>query len=103
MEKLVEVADGLAVKQEQHQQSLTDVQETTEKILRTLNSVSDTAETFQNSILGGLGLANWWPYFVCPATTLVIGSYGLPPSAFRNVVLFGLGMFCHFERMALLD
>lgn len=37
--------------------------------------------------------SSWWPYLVCPAVTLVMGSYGLPPSVLRNMGLIALGQF----------
>ncbi len=47
----------------------------------------------------------WWPYIVCPAASLVMGSYGLPPSAFRNLALVVLGelagaLLASYDRLA---
>lgn len=39
-----------------------------------------------NSVSG-----HWWPYVICPAFSLVMGSYGLPPSVTRNIALIALG------------
>lgn len=38
-----------------------------------------------------LGLGNWVPYIVSPVATLLLGSYGLAPSATRNLGLVALG------------
>lgn len=35
--------------------------------------------------------AAWWPYVICPAVSLVLGSYGLPPSMLRNLGLIAAG------------
>ncbi|PWI68941.1 hypothetical protein PCL_01326 [Purpureocillium lilacinum] len=91
MENLAELADTLTVKHDGHRKALHDAQETAEQVLDTLESVSTSAGTLQGSILSGLGMAKWWPYLLCPVTTLMVGSYGLPPSAMRNMLLLGLG------------
>ncbi|KAF4504895.1 hypothetical protein G6O67_008288 [Ophiocordyceps sinensis] len=91
MRRLSEVAGALITKQEWHQGQLEQAQLQALQVLNTLDSVSATAVTFRSNLLGGLGLTKWWPYIVCPITSLIIGSYGLPPSAVRNVVLVGMG------------
>ncbi|KYK55083.1 nuclear membrane fusion protein Kar5 [Drechmeria coniospora] len=91
MERLAEMADALTVRHEHHQQYLNQAQQSAEQVLRTLDSVTTTASTFKSSILDALGFSRWWPFVFCPATTLVVGSYGLPPSAARNIALVGLG------------
>lgn len=51
----------------------------------------------------GLGLSRWVPYIFCPAASLVMGSYGLPPSTARNILLISLGEFPEpFVRQVLL-
>lgn len=91
MRRLSEIAGALITKQEWHQGQLEQAQLQALQVLNTLDSVSATAVTFRSNLLGGLGLTKWWPYIVCPITSLIIGSYGLPPSAVRNVVLVGIG------------
>lgn len=91
MERLAGVADALTVKQQGHQEHLEQAQQTAMQVLHTLDSVSISMGTFRNSLLGGFGLARWWPFVLCSATSLIIGSYGLPPSAMRNILLLGLG------------
>lgn len=56
------------------------------------------------SYFGGLGLFKWISYIVSPVVTLTLGSYGLPPSAMRNLGLVVLGEFvgflvCHANRI----
>ncbi|PNY26857.1 Nuclear membrane fusion protein Kar5 [Tolypocladium capitatum] len=91
MGKLTELADVLTLKHKGHQERLDHAHQTAERVLNTLDSVSASARTFKNSLLSGLGFSRLWPYIFCPATSLIIGSYGLPPSATRNILLLGLG------------
>lgn len=75
----------------QHQQNLEESQAKSESILGTLNRAEDSAEAIQHSFTKQWGLSSLWPYVFCPAATLVMGSYGLPPSAFRNMGLIAMG------------
>jgi hypothetical protein len=45
----------------------------------------------QSSLLHKYSASTWWPYIICPAISLVLGSYGLPPSVFRNLMLTAVG------------
>ncbi|KAM4063080.1 tht1-like nuclear fusion protein [Hirsutella rhossiliensis] len=91
MQRLSELANALTVKQEGHQERLEQAQQQALQVLKTLDSVSATAVTFKSTLLGGLGLTKWWPYVFCPVMSLIVGSYGLPPSTIRNIVLVGMG------------
>lgn len=56
------------------------------------------------SYFGGSGLFRWASYIVSPVVTLMLGSYGLAPSAMRNLGLVVLGEFvgflvCHADRI----
>lgn len=56
------------------------------------------------SYFGGSGLFKWISYIVSPVATLMLGSYGLPPSAMRNLGLVVLGelfgfLVCHADRI----
>lgn len=56
------------------------------------------------SYLGRPGLFKWVSYIVSPVAALMLGSYGLPPSAMRNLGLVVLGEFvgflvCHVDRI----
>lgn len=48
------------------------------------------------SYFGGSGLFKWVSYIVSPVVTLMLGSYGLAPSAMRNLGLVVLGEFVGF-------
>lgn len=56
------------------------------------------------SYSGGSTLFKWFSYIVSPVVTLMLGSYGLAPSAMRNLGLVVLGEFvgflvCHTDRI----
>lgn len=56
-----------------------------------LDNAATSASVFNDSIFTSLKLSRLWPYIVCPAASLIMGSYGLEPSAVRNIWLVGLG------------
>lgn len=91
MQRLSEIANALTREQEGHHDRLEEAQQQALQVLNTLDSVQATAVTFKSTLIGGFGLTKWWPYVFCPIMTLVVGSYGLPPSAVRNVVLVSVG------------
>ncbi|PFH62402.1 hypothetical protein XA68_13841 [Ophiocordyceps unilateralis] len=91
MQRLSKAASILSVAQERHSAMLERAQQSALQLSDTLLSASASAENFRNSLLGGFGLVKWWPCFVFPAMLLIVGSYGLPPSAARNIVLVCLG------------
>ncbi|PNP51555.1 hypothetical protein THARTR1_07811 [Trichoderma harzianum] len=74
-----------------HQEQLVSAQQTASDLIDILDSASASAVTLRGSIYGGFGWGSWWPHVFCPLTSLVVGSYGLPPSATRNIMLIGLG------------
>lgn len=66
----------------------------TNEVLETLEAVAGaTAKIEEADRLrwGSVGLGSWIPYIISPATTLFLGSYGLAPSALRNLGLVALG------------
>lgn len=66
----------------------------TNEILETLEGVAGTAamiEEADRSRSGGLSLGKCVPYILSPVATLLLGSYGLEPSAMRNLGLIVLG------------
>ena len=63
----------------------------TNEILDTLESTASSATEIKGSLLRDSGARGWWPFVICPTASLVMGSYGLPPSAFRNLGLVALG------------
>lgn len=95
------------MRQDDHIRSLNEAQNMTNDILVTLDEVAATAvflEETSQSFLGGPGLFRWTSYIVSPVVTLVLGSYGLAPSALRNLGLVILGevfgfLLCHSDRI----
>lgn len=66
----------------------------TNDILSTLEEVAENAaviEEANRSLWSGFGFGGWMPYIVSPVVTLLLGSYGLAPSAIRNLGLVALG------------
>ncbi|EHK48298.1 hypothetical protein TRIATDRAFT_316381 [Trichoderma atroviride IMI 206040] len=96
MKRLEGLADSLLVQHEGHQERLVHAQQTASNLIDLLDSASSSAATLRTSIYNGLGLSSWWPYIFCPLTSLVVGSYGLPPSATRNLMLISLGEIAGF-------
>lgn len=62
-----------------------------DKLVTVLDAAATSAESFQSSMVSRMGLSGWWPFLYCPTVSLLLGSYGLPPSFLRNIGLFGLG------------
>jgi hypothetical protein len=91
MHQLQIYVDAMSSRYNEHGKRLKEAQRRADEILGTLDSAASSAASFQNSISSTLGLKGWWPYIYCPLASLVMGSYGLPPSAMRNLVLVGLG------------
>ncbi|KAL7790440.1 hypothetical protein V8C37DRAFT_179911 [Trichoderma ceciliae] len=96
MEKLEGLAEFLLVQHEGHQERLVQAQQTASDLIDILDSASSSAATLRSSIYSSLGWGSWWPYVFCPLTSLVVGSYRLPPSATRNLVLISLGEMAGF-------
>lgn len=84
-------ADDLALRLERHTDTLGYAQERSGDLLETLEQASVSATAVKDSISQQSGWSSWWPYIICPSASLVMGSYGLPPSAFRNLALITLG------------
>ncbi|KAL7816217.1 hypothetical protein V8C26DRAFT_97895 [Trichoderma gracile] len=91
MQQLEGLADSLLVKHKAHKERLSNAQQTASDLMDILDSASTSAVTLRSSIYNSFGWGSWWPHVFCPLTSLVVGSYGLPPSAMRNVVLIGIG------------
>ena len=91
LDSMLSISDDLSAQYTKHQQTLEESQAKSEAILGTLNQAGDSAEALQSSLPGRWGFLGSWPYLVCPAATLIMGSYGLPPSIFRNMGLIAMG------------
>lgn len=96
MDQLVVFVNTLATQYESHSESLNKAQQQAEEVLGTLESAAFSAISLQESMTRNFRLRGWWPYIYCPIASLVLGSYGLPPSAIRNLTLVGLGLFTKF-------
>ncbi|KHN99097.1 uncharacterized protein MAM_02795 [Metarhizium album ARSEF 1941] len=95
MEKLNLLADLVADKDKAHQEMLQSAQNKTADLLASLEAASLSMGSLRSSFTD-TGLAGWWPYIVCPAASLVLGSYGLQPSVSRNILLLGAGEIAGF-------
>ena len=93
MQRLELMVDSLSLKYSAHEETLGKVQKKARDITTTLESAAKSASDFQGYISRSFGLAGWWPYIVCPAASLWMGSYGLTPSAARNLFLISLGTY----------
>ncbi|EAA28446.1 hypothetical protein GE21DRAFT_9278 [Neurospora crassa] len=105
MDRLLAVTETLATKYEDQTQRLQQASNITNDILDILENTAEAASSVNESLLTGASSRSWWPYIVCPTASLVMGSYGLPPSAVRNLALLALGevagfMISSFEQIA---
>lgn len=84
-------ANAMASGYEDHGERLKQAQRRADQILGTLDSAATSAASIQSSFSTSFGFHGWWPYIYCPLASLVMGSYGLPPSVTRNVMLLSIG------------
>ncbi|KAI1387237.1 uncharacterized protein F4822DRAFT_429991 [Hypoxylon trugodes] len=91
MQRLVNVAENLTAKYDDHTNLLHQAQNITDELLDNLEDMAVSATYIGESILRRPSDSSWWPYIWCPAASLVLGSYGLPPSATRNIALLVRG------------
>lgn len=96
MDRLLAVTQSLATKYEDQTQRLQQASNITNEILDILEDTAEAASSVNESFLAGASSRSWWPYIVCPTASLVMGSYGLPPSAVRNLALLALGEVAGF-------
>ncbi|RYP59475.1 hypothetical protein DL770_010186 [Monosporascus sp. CRB-9-2] len=92
LKRLVDVTEGLSTKYDDHTELLHRAQNMTSDILSTLEDTAASAFSIGDSFSKHDSAGSWWPYIWCPAASLVMGSYGLPPSALRNLGLLALGL-----------
>ncbi|KAI1356121.1 hypothetical protein F5Y01DRAFT_268572 [Xylaria sp. FL0043] len=91
MQRLVNISDDLASKYDVHTNLLQQAQNITNEILDKLEDTAASAAAVSNGFMRQHDLRSWWPYIWCPVVSLVVGSYGLPPSMLRNIGLLALG------------
>ena len=93
---LLATSAELASQHGDHIQLLNTAKNTTNEILDTLEVAASSATSINDSFFKNSFVSSWWPYLICPAATLFLGSYGLAPSAFRNLGLLALGEMVGF-------
>jgi hypothetical protein len=71
---------------------LNEAMNMTNNILDILEATATVASSVHESaLIDSTALGWWWPFIIFPPASLVMGSYGLPPSVLRNFGLLALG------------
>ncbi|KAL2174552.1 uncharacterized protein P884DRAFT_249654 [Thermothelomyces heterothallicus CBS 202.75] len=91
MERLSTATEELATKFEDHSSMLKQVSNITNDILDSLEETAAVATSMNESLFASRVARSWWPFVVFPTASLIMGSYGLPPSIFRNIGLLAFG------------
>ncbi|KAI1326581.1 hypothetical protein F5Y16DRAFT_374674 [Xylariaceae sp. FL0255] len=91
MQRMINISEDLASNYEAHTNLLYHAQNMTDEILGSLGETAASAATVSSAFLKQNSFTSWWPYIWCPAASLVMGSYGLPPSILRNIGLIAFG------------
>ncbi|KAI1772275.1 hypothetical protein F4818DRAFT_444502 [Hypoxylon cercidicola] len=91
MQRLVYFVENLTTSFYDHTRLLHEARNITNEIRDTLDDTVASANYVGNTMFKQSSASSWWPYVWCPAASLVLGSYGLPPSAARNLALLALG------------
>ncbi|KAL2168082.1 hypothetical protein VTG60DRAFT_394 [Thermothelomyces hinnuleus] len=91
MERLSTATEELATKFEDHSSMLKQVSNITNDILDSLEETAAVATSMNKSLFASSVTRSWWPFVVFPTASLIMGSYGLPPSIFRNIGLLAFG------------
>lgn len=89
--RLLVTTQNLASNHNIHAERVEQAYNITNELLDALEETATTASTLNKSFLSRTPTGKWWPHIICPVATLVLGSYGLEPSAFRNLGLLALG------------
>ncbi|WQF86175.1 Putative nuclear fusion protein Kar5 [Colletotrichum destructivum] len=85
------VTEDLSSKYESHTDNLDLAQRLSGSLLETLDDLVISTSDVRGSLSHRSSWTSWLPYLMCPAASLLMGSYGLPPSAVRNFGLIVLG------------
>ncbi|KAK4147430.1 nuclear fusion protein KAR5 [Dichotomopilus funicola] len=91
MDRLVTATEKLSTKFDEHSTLLKQASNITNDILDTLEETAATASSLSESFFSRVTTHSWWPFVVFPTASLVMGSYGLPPSMLRNIGLLAFG------------
>lgn len=68
----------------------------TNDILDALEETAAVATWMNQSFFSNIAARSWWPFVLFPTASLIMGSYGLPPSIFRNIGLLVFGELIAF-------
>ncbi|KAK4190968.1 nuclear fusion protein KAR5 [Podospora australis] len=90
MDKILEATETLSTKFEDHSAMLKQASNITSEILDVLEDTAAAASSVNDSLLSAT-TQSLWPFIICPTASLVLGSYGLPPSMVRNFGLLAFG------------
>lgn len=92
MDRLVSATETLTTKFQDHSAFLHQANNVTNNLLDALHETAAVASSMQDSFLSRVAnKSSWWPYIIFPTASLVLGSYGLPPSMLRNIGLLAFG------------
>lgn len=91
MDRVLIKTEALSTKLEDHSSMLKQANNITNDILDALEETAAVASSVNQSFFMSATTRSWWPFVVFPAASLVMGSYGLPPSIMRNLGLLALG------------
>jgi hypothetical protein len=91
MDRLVTATEKLSTKFDDHSSMLKQANNITHDILDTLGATAAAAFSMNESFFARVTTTSWWPFVLFPTASLVMGSYGLPPSMLRNIGLLAFG------------
>ena len=91
MGRLATAAEALSTQVEGQSSMLKQASNMTNDILDALEETAAMASWMSESFFMSATARSWWPFVVFPTVSLVMGSYGLPPSILRNVGLLAFG------------
>ncbi|KAL2143936.1 hypothetical protein VTI28DRAFT_9766 [Corynascus sepedonium] len=94
--RLATATEQLATKFEDHSSMLKQANNITNDILDALEETAAVANWMNQSFFSNTATRTWWPFVLFPTASLIMGSYGLPPSIFRNIGLLVFGELIAF-------
>lgn len=94
--RLATATEQLATKFEDHSSMLKQANNITNDILDALEETAAVATWMNQSFFSNIAARSWWPFVLFPTASLIMGSYGLPPSIFRNIGLLVFGELIAF-------
>ncbi|VBB80146.1 Putative protein of unknown function [Podospora comata] len=91
VDRILAATEKLSDEVEDHTSMLKQAKNITNEILDALEETATAALTVNESMFKTATTKSWWPFLVCPSASLVLGSYGMPPSMLRNFGLLAFG------------